>query len=149
MSIKFELKRLYRVPKDKVYVGLLDLDAAKHWMQGFVRIERIDEGPMKVGSGWKETRKMMGHEATEVFEVLSLEPDTILLYVDGKKGTTGSGEYYYKYIVKDLGNETEVTLHAEIKGLKGITKLIGKLMVGTFKKMTAKDMDALKRYLEK
>ncbi|WP_449536432.1 SRPBCC family protein [Ferdinandcohnia sp. Marseille-Q9671] len=149
MTIQFEVKTTYRVPKEKVYQALLDLDAATHWMQGLVRIKRLDEGQMKVGSGWIETRKMMGHEASEVFKVIGLEPEKIELFVDGSKGSNGKGEHYYTYEIKESGNATEVTLHAEIKGLTGISKLVGKLMTRTFKKICAKDLTALKSYLEK
>ncbi|MCL7749589.1 SRPBCC family protein [Halalkalibacter alkaliphilus] len=149
MSIQFDVKKTFNVPREKVYQGLLDLDSAKHWMQGLVRMERLDEGPMKVGSRWKETRKMMGQEAMELFEVTGLEPDKIQLFVDGSKGTSGKGEHFYTYSIKELGNSTEVTLHGEIKGLTGIAKLVSKLMTGTFKKICAKDLDGLKNYLEK
>ena len=68
MSIQFEVKRTTKVSKQTAYTGLLDLDSAKRWMQGLVRIERLDEGPMQTGSQWMETRKMFGKEATEHFE---------------------------------------------------------------------------------
>ncbi|WP_133579339.1 SRPBCC family protein [Aureibacillus halotolerans] len=149
MSIQFETKETFHVPKEKLYQGLLDLDSAQHWMQGLVRIERLDEGPVKVGSRWKETRKMMGQEATEVVKVTGLEHNQIHLYVDGSKGTSGKGEHFYTYSIKELGNSTEVTLRGEIKGMTGIAKLLSKLMAGTFRKICAKDLDGLKNYLEK
>ncbi|MCF6138964.1 SRPBCC family protein [Pseudalkalibacillus berkeleyi] len=149
MSIQFETKETINVPREKVYQGLLDLDSAKHWMQGLVRIERLDEGPMQVGSGWKETRKMMGQEATEVFKVTGLENNKIQLYVDGSKGTSGKGEHFYTFSIEEIGNTTEVTLHGEIKGMTGIAKLVSKLMTGTFRKICAKDLYGLKNYLEK
>ncbi|MGM1032992.1 MAG: SRPBCC family protein [Bacillota bacterium] len=149
MSIQFETKETFNVPREKVYEGLLDLDSAKHWMQGLVRIERLDEGPIKVGSAWKETRKMIGIEGGEVLKVTVLEPNKIQLYVDGSKGTSGKGEHFYTYSIKELGNATEVTLHGEIKGMTGIAKLVSKLMTGTYRKICAKDLDGLKNYLEK
>ncbi|MCY9139295.1 SRPBCC family protein [Peribacillus frigoritolerans] len=149
MSIQFETKETFNVPREKVYEGLLDLDSAKHWMQGLVRIERLDEGPIKVGSVWKETRKMMGIEGAEVLKITGLEPNKIQLYVDGSKGTSGKGEHFYTYSIKELGNATEVTLHGEIKGMTGIAKLVSKLMTGTYRKICANDLDGLKNYLEK
>jgi carbon monoxide dehydrogenase subunit G len=149
MSIQFETKETFNVPREKVYEGLLDLDSAKHWMQGLVRIERLDGGPIKVGSAWKETRKMIGIEGGEVLKVTVLEPNKIQLYVDGSKGTSGKGEHFYTYSIKELGNATEVTLHGEIKGMTGIAKLVSKLMTGTYRKICAKDLDGLKNYLEK
>ncbi|WP_153727910.1 SRPBCC family protein [Salinibacillus xinjiangensis] len=46
-------------------------------------MERLDDGPIKVGSEWKETRKMFGKEASEYFEVKELqEPKKIVLYCE-------------------------------------------------------------------
>lgn len=125
------------------------MEAAKNWMQGLVRMERLDEGPMKEGSEWKETRKMFGTEATEHFEVVELrDPDKIVLRCDGTKGTTGKGEFVYTYTLNSVNNQTEITLNGEINGLTGFAKFFGKMMAGTFKKACAKDLDALKGYME-
>ena len=149
MSIHFEVKRTAKVSTQTAYSGLLDLDAAINWMQGLVRIERLDEGPMQAGSQWKETRKMFGKEASEHFEVVELkEPEKIVLRCDGTKGTTGKGEFVFTYIVATVDDQTVITLNGEIKGLTGITKLFGKMMAGTFKKACAKDLDGLISYLE-
>jgi len=150
LSINFEVKRTTHISEQQVYNGLLDLEAANNWMQGLVGLERLDGGTMQVGSQWKESRKMFGQVATEHFEVVELsEPDKIVLRCDGSKGTTGKGEYTFTYIVTSSGNSTGITLNGEIKGLTGITKLFGKMMEGTFKKASAKDLDGLIAYLEK
>lgn len=150
MSIRFEVKRTIQVSQEIAFKSLLDLDAARHWMQGLVRMERLDDGPMRVGSRWKETRKMFGKEATEHFEVVEIEePEKIVLRVDGTKGTTGKGEYIFTYRITSSGEYSEITLHGEINGLTGLTKLFGKMMAGSFKKACEKDLDALKNYLEK
>ncbi|WP_242694462.1 SRPBCC family protein [Pseudogracilibacillus auburnensis] len=149
VSICFEVKRTFQVSQQKAYSSLLDLESAKHWMQGFVHIERLDDGPLQVGSEWKETRKMFGKEASEHFEVVELhEPDKIVLRCDGTKGTTGKGEFIFTYIITSTGNQSEITLNGEIKGLTGLSRLFGKLMAGTFKKACTKDLDALKEYIE-
>lgn len=150
MSIQFVVKQWFLVPQEKVYDALLDLDAAKHWMEGLVSMVRLDEGPMKVGSEWKETRKMYGKEATEYFKIVELErPNKIVLHVDGTKGTTGKGQYKYTYTLRSTGSATEVTLNGEISGLTGITKIFGRMMKNIFAKAIAKEMETLKSYLEK
>ena len=150
LSIQFEVTRTFNVSQEQTFQALLDLDAAKQWMQGLVRMERLDEGPMRVGSEWKETRKMFGQEASEHFEVVELDkPNKIVLRCDGTKGTTGKGEYVFIYNIRSVGEATEVTLHGEINGLTGFAKFMGKMISGTFKKACAKDLDALKSYLEK
>jgi len=150
LSIRFEVKKSIQVSQEKTYTGLLDLDAAREWMQGFVGIERLDDGPIQVGSQWLETRKMFGKEATEHFEVIELqEPDKIVLRCDGTKGTTGKGEFVFTYLLVFADDQTEITLNGEINGLTGLTKIFGKMMAGTFKKACEKDLNALKSYLEK
>jgi carbon monoxide dehydrogenase subunit G len=119
-------------------------------MQGFVGIQRLDDGPLKMGSQWKETRKMFGKEASEHFEVVELnEPNKIVLLVDGTKGTTGKGEFVYTYTLTSSDDTTQITLDGEINGLTGLTKLFGKMMSGTFKKACAKDLDGLIQHLQK
>jgi carbon monoxide dehydrogenase subunit G len=150
LSIRFEVKRTAKLPREIVYQGLIDLDEAQKWMQGFVGIQRLDDGPLKVGSQWKETRKMFGTEASEHFEVVELdEPNKIVLRVDGTKGTTGKGEYVYTYTLISLDDHTEIALVGEINGLRGLTRIFGKMMAGTFKKACAKDLDGLIQHLQK
>lgn len=150
LSIRFEVNKTIQVSKQTAYTGLLDLESAKNWMQGLVKIERLDDGPMQVGSQWKETRKMFGKEASEHFEVVELnEPDKIVLRCDGTKGTTGKGEFVFTYILASTNDMTEIHLIGEINGLTGLSKLFGKMMAGTFKKACANDLDSLKSYLEK
>ncbi|MBS4220505.1 SRPBCC family protein [Bacillus sp. FJAT-49711] len=150
MSICFEIKRTTKVSKQKAYNGILDLDSAKNWMQGLVRIERLDKGLLQVGSQWKETRKMFGKEASEHFEVVEInEPDKIVFRCDGTKGTTGKGEFVFTYILTSTGDNTGISLNGEINGLTGLSKFFGKLISGTFKKACAKDLDSLIDYLEK
>lgn len=149
MSLQFEVKEIFPVPQEKAFDALLDLDAAKHWMEGLVGMERLDEGPMKLGSEWKETRKMYGTVASEYFEVVELErPNKIVLHVDGTKGTTGKGFYIYTYTLRSIDEGTEVTLQGEISGLTGLAKVLGKLMKNTFAKAAAKELVNLKNYLE-
>ncbi len=42
----------------KVFERLTDLDRAHHFMPDIVKIERLDDGPLAVGSKWRETRKI-------------------------------------------------------------------------------------------
>mgnify|MGYP001477439414 CR=1 FL=1 len=150
MSIQFDVRRTVKVPIEKAFQALLDLDAAKEWMQGLVRMERLDEGPMREGSEWRETRKMFGTEATEQFEVIELQkPNKIVLRCDGAKGTTGKGEFIYTYTLQEVDGHSEILLSGEINKLTGMAKFFGKMMSKTFAKACAKDLDALKIYLER
>jgi carbon monoxide dehydrogenase subunit G len=149
MPIQFSDTTHFDLPKEKVFDGLTDLDAAKYWMKGFVGIEMIKGTKIEPGAVVRETRKMYGKKATEEFEVVSVVPfNDIKLRVDGTKGTMGKGEFLFHYQLEEKDRGTDVTFNGEINGLKGFAAFFGKLFAGSFKKACVKDMQSLKNYLE-
>lgn len=149
MPIQFSTTQYFNAPVERVFNGLTDLDDAKNWMRGLVKIEKIKGDRVEPGAVWRETRKMFGKDATEEFEVVSVIPrKEIKLRVDGTKGTSKKGEYLFHYVVQEKNGGTDVTMHGEIAGLKGIAAILGKLFAGMFKKACMKDLLALKAHLE-
>jgi carbon monoxide dehydrogenase subunit G len=151
MAITFELVESIAAPPERVFAVLADLDAAGKWMPNFVRIERLTEGKYGPGARWRETRKMYRREATEEFEVTAMEPPRSLeLYVDGAKGSSKRGYYRFRYRLEPAaaGAGTRVILAGEMGGLNWLMELFGRLMAGTFKKAIAKDLAAMKAYIE-
>lgn len=149
MSIQFGVSEVIRASPERILDAMLDLERAHLWMPGLVRMEPLSPGPLAVGSEWSETRKFMGKEATEQFEITGLDrPHRLDLRVDGSKGTTGKGEYLFAYRLEPEGKATTVHLSGEIRGMTGIMGWLGKLLVGPYKKACSKDMAALKSYLE-
>ncbi|MBL7741424.1 MAG: SRPBCC family protein [Chitinophagaceae bacterium] len=149
MPIQFTVTEQFSVVKEKVFDGLTDLDGARDWMKGLVRIEKIKGEKVETGAVWRETRKMFGKEATEEFEVTSvIQNKEIRLRVDGTKGSSKKGEYLFQYLLTEKNGGTAVTLNGEIAGLKGFSALFGKLFAGMFKKACRKDLRTLKQYLE-
>lgn len=140
-------------PPERVFAALAEPDQVAKWMPGFVRFERLTPGPLAVGSRLRETRKMMGHEATEEFEVIVYEPPRVFgLYVDGRKGSSKQGEFRFRYTLAPGGPGTILTVDGEFGGLTGCMGgcmfLLGPLMAGFFRKAIAKDHTALKAYCE-
>lgn len=149
MPIEFTLTQHVADAPERVFRTLIDLESAAEWMPGFVRIERLADGELTVGSQWRETRKFFGKEATEQFEVTRLEaPGELSLRVDGSKGSSRRGEYLFEYRLHPQGSGTEVTLHGSIRGLGKFGSLMSKLFVGQYKKACAKDLQALAEHLE-
>lgn len=112
----------------------------------------MSTGEMQEGSQWKKSNleRCLDMWLLNISKLLNLKAlDKIVLRCDGTKGTTGKGEYIFTYILSITRDYTGITLTGEIKGLTGITKLLGKLMGGIFKKASAKDLDSLIAFLEK
>jgi carbon monoxide dehydrogenase subunit G len=148
MAIEFSVTESLPGKREQVFAALTDLDAAPRWMPGDVEIEKMSEGPLAVGSEWRETRKMLGREATEYFEVTIYEPPRrIALRVDGSKGTSGKGEFLFEYVLEPKGEATQVTLTGQIHGLGAVSGLVGKLMAGPMRKAVKKDLEALAQHL--
>jgi hypothetical protein len=118
-------------------------------MRGFVRAERQPPQPLRVGSRIVETRKMMGHEATEVFEVTAIDPPrSIDLYVDGTKGSMRSGWFKFRHTVTSVERGSLLVLSGEAGGQTGCMAFLGKLMMRPMKRSVACDLAALKVWVE-
>lgn len=149
MSIQFEISEMVHGSPEQVMDAILDLERAQLWMPGLLRMERLSAGPLEVGSEWRETRKILGKEATEQFELVGLDrPHRLELRVDGSKGSSGRGEYRYSYQFEPTDAGTAVRLSGEIRGMTGVAGWLGKLFVGPFKKACGKDLEALRSYVE-
>src|SRR5262249_44771714 len=61
-------------PPEVVYAVATDLDAWPATIRGIERIERLTEGPVRVGTRFREPRKMSGGEAVERMEFAALDP---------------------------------------------------------------------------
>lgn len=142
---------LIQAPPERVYAALCDPDAFGQWMPNFGGVERLTPGPFGVGTRFRETRKMFGTTGHEVFEVTEAEPGRRLgLYVDGKLGSTGKGEYRFTYDFSPEGPATRVRMQGDIQMPGGwLTRLFGKLMLPMMKKALDKDMLAFKAHVEK
>lgn len=150
MALHMKFREEFAAPPERVFAALTELDHAAAWMPNFVKIEKLTSGSFGVGTTWRETRKMFGREATEQFEVTAFEPNKLLeLYIDGTKGASKRGYYRFRYDLEPQGDGTVVNLSGEIGGGGWLMDLIGRLFVGAFKKSIAKDMAAMKTYVER
>ncbi|HWN70448.1 MAG TPA: SRPBCC family protein [Haliangium sp.] len=137
-------------PPDRVFAAMTDADGYRHWMKGFVGVEKLTQGPFGVGTEWRETRRMFGREASEVFEVTAYEPPSRLcLRVDGTRGASRKGEYRFEYALAPEGPGTRLRLKGEIDTPGWFARLMLRMLVGMFKKAHDKEMQALKRHVEK
>ena len=73
MSVTFEGAATVPADRETVYDLLMDADRYSEWLPGFVSNEIIEPGRDgdHLGRRWRETRKLMGHQGTEHFELVA------------------------------------------------------------------------------
>ncbi|MEU1279629.1 SRPBCC family protein [Streptomyces sp. NPDC005805] len=68
------VERLIQAPPGPVWEALTDLSGWEDTLTGVERIEVLTPGGFDVGTRWRETRRMLGKEATEEMWVTASEP---------------------------------------------------------------------------
>jgi len=126
---QFSMTRRVAAPVERVFDVATDLEHAAERIRGIERIELLTEGPMRAGTRWRETRKMMGYESTETLEVVTLDrPQSYTV------GCESCGAYYettFRFAAD--GDGTLVTLDARTEARSLMAKLmspIGNAMFG-------------------
>jgi len=145
MSVTFESAVTVPAERETVYDLLMNADHYPEWMPGFVSNEIIEPGRDgdHIGRRWRETRKIMGHEGTEEFELVAVDrPQSFRIRVDGSKGTTGKGEYLFDYILAPHQDGTHVTMRGEISMPGIVGKVMSRMFLGMMRKACTKDLAA-------
>ena len=111
-------------------------------MSGVDSIERLSGPDFGVGTRWRETRTMFGREATEEMEVATVTPGRSYTVLAESRGT----KYHSELRVEGAGAGASVltmTFAGEPQsfGAKLMGATIGRLFVGTTRKLLAKDLD--------
>ena len=83
-----------------------DFPNAADYIDGILKVEMLTDGPIAVGSRVRETRIMMGREATEEMEVTKMVAPNEFVVEAFSRGT----EYITSYSLAPEPNGTKVTL---------------------------------------
>jgi uncharacterized protein YndB with AHSA1/START domain len=150
MPLTFQIEQTIAAPPARVFAAFTDLDSMGAWMDGFVKNERLTPGAVGKGAQFRQTRKMFGREASEVFEVTEFDPPrAFALFVDGSKGSSRGGWFKIRHAMAPSGTGTALTLSVECGGASGCLALLGRFVFGPMmKKAIAKDLAAFKSWVE-
>ena len=137
-----EVTKEVNAPAERVWEIITDLDGAVEVISGIISIERLDGGSgFRVGTRWRETRKMMGKEASEDMEIVSIQPGRA--YV--AKAGNAKVEYRSKMFVESRGSGCVVGMsleaHSKTVGTKILAATIGRLFAGATRKIIVQDLN--------
>ncbi len=132
---KMSFSETIDAPRADVFARSTDIDRWPERMSGIERIERVTDGPFGVGTRFKETRVMMGKEATEEFEITEVVQDEHYTMAAESCGT----KYVSTMRFADApGGGTTMTLDFEGTPMTMSAKVMGAVMAPMMKKMMRK-----------
>jgi uncharacterized membrane protein len=120
-------------PIGEVFDFTHDLANNPLWQTTVVEIETLTEGPMRVGSQWREVRKFLGKRIETVLELTEYEPNarSAVRMVSGPVPLRGTYEY------EPVGGGTRFTVTGELDA-HGFFKLAEPV----FARITGRELEA-------
>ena len=139
----FTLTHRVEAPIDAVFDVFSDIPRAHEMIDQIIAIEMLTDGPVGVGTRWRETRMMFKRAATEVMEVTAFEP--VRSYTVGCQSC--GCEYESTWRFEPDGDATHVEFEMGYRPMTVFAKLmspLGLLMMPMMKKCFENDFQALK-----
>lgn len=105
-------------PVADVVAYLADFTNAEEWDPGTQTCVRLDAGPVRAGSTWRNVSKVLGRKTELMYRLDRLDPDH-LTFVGTNKTATSTDDITVK---PTADGRSEITYHARIE-LHGAAKL--------------------------
>ena len=131
-----------RSPKE-VFDFITSSDNAPKVVQSVKSMVKLTEGPVRVGTRYRETRLMNGKEAHAELEVVEYEPDQKY----AMRNVTEGIETVYRYTFHPQAEGTRVDLICEVRA-GGLKKLMLPMVASVLKKEDGDHLQSLKKVLE-
>lgn len=131
-----------RTPKE-VFDFITASENAPKVTSSVVSMVKLTEGPVRVGTRYRETRLMNGKEHSTELEVAAYEPDQRY----AMKNLTEGIETIYHYSFKPEKEGTRIELVCEVKAT-GLKKLMVPVVASILKKEDGDHLQRLKQAME-
>ncbi len=140
----FEFTEYIAAPPDEVFRVLSDPGEAAKFLDNIKESKKLSDGPIGVGTTFRETRLVGGKEATADLTITDFRPDSRLEIGTEAEGITVT----YRYDLAVEGEGTRLTWVCELEA-GGLRKVMLPMVAGIMKKEDGNHLQKLKAYLEK
>lgn len=139
--MEIRVDRLVAAPPAMVWEILTDLDAAPETIRGIERVERLEGPAFGVGTKWRETRTIMGKEATEDLWITEVRDGERYVAEADSRGTAYRSDF--RLTPSRDGTRLELVFTGQPHGLVSriLAATLGRLFAGTTRKMLRADLD--------
>lgn len=145
--MEIRVSRHINAPVNVTFDVFSDLSKAQERIKGITKLEILSDTKEGMGTRWRETRIMMGREATEEMEISDFQPNQSYDVVASSRGV----DYHTRYTFTKQNGGTQVDMVFTGTPTTLLTRLmmpIGYLFKNTTKKALEADMDDLKAVCE-
>jgi carbon monoxide dehydrogenase subunit G len=139
----FEMSEWIACPPKRIFEFITDSNDAPRIVPSVKSSIKLTDGPIKVGTRYRETRLMHGKEQSAELEVSEYaEPNVYAM-----RNVTSGIETVYRYTLKPEKDGTRINLVCEVKAA-GIKKLMLPVVALILKKEDGAHLQRLKQVLE-
>ncbi len=141
------IQQTIRAAPERVFRISTDLENLARNISGIDRVEVLTEGPPGEGTRWRETRTMLGKQATEEMWCTGFEPPRRFVVEAESRGM----HYRSEFLFEPDGPGTRVTVVFAGRPLSRLAKLLAPLaavMSGGVRKALERDLEDVKRLAE-
>lgn len=133
---------------DRVFEVFSDLEVVGDRLSAVEGIELLTDGPVGVGTRWKETRELMGQSATEEMEIVDFDPPRRMVAEAESYGTRYTTQFEFE--AEGDGTRVRITFRAEPQSwtARAMSAVLGGTMMGAVEEMIAQDLADLKAWVE-
>jgi hypothetical protein len=145
--MKIKLTQLFDRPATEVFAVFTDLRRAPERVRGIKHIAVLTDGPMRVGTQFRETRVMFGRDASELMTVTEFTPDRSYAV----SATSCGCDFRTEFRFIPTGNRTRVEMEISSTPTTLMAKLmapLGVVMARSMKRLCAQELDDLKQAIE-
>ena len=145
MGHHLEIVRHVNAPVDAVWRVITDIPGSARTLSSVSRVEILTPGEYVEGFRWRETRKMMGKEATEEMWVADVDAPASTTV----KAASNGADYTTRFTLTpaDGGTRLAMFFGAELETPGTLSRLMmalfGKLGLRVARKQMAKDLDEI------
>lgn len=132
-------------PVEEVFSFAANMDNSTQIMENVVSIEKLTEGPVQVGSKFKETREIRGRKASSIIEFTEFVPNERYVV---KSEANGLKVIYYYDFKPTVEGGTKVNFQGDIHTSGIIMKLTKPIIRKILKKEDGDHLKQLKRLIE-
>ena len=140
--IRYEISAFIRQPVEKVFAYLADARNLHSWQSDLIENEQLTEGPIRVGTRYREVRQTGPRKSNIQAEITTFEPNKSF-----STRTIPGGQATVRYAFDSEQGGTRVTYQFALQ-TSGFTRLMEPLLASSIKKDAEADFQKLKHILE-